>query len=209
MPDPAGKITFNLRGHPWPDVLEWLAKVSALNLDWQELPKDYLNLVTRRSYTVEEARDIINRHLLNRGYTMLLDGEVLTVVNISKLNPAMVPRVQPEDLKKRASHEFVKVAFKLDWMLAATAVEEWKPLLSKNGKLTQLASINRVEAIDAVINLREIHKMLTENQKDNGDGKGHIVKEFELEHRDVMEVVGKLEVFLGLFPVLRRQVVEQ
>lgn len=106
------------------------------------------------------------------------------------------PRVNPEDLENRSPHEFVKVAFKLDWMLAATAVEEWKPLLSKNGKLTQLASVNRIEAMDAVINLREVYKMLTENQPN--DGKSHIVREFELEHRDVMEVVRKLEVFLGL-----------
>jgi hypothetical protein len=65
-PDPHGKIRFNFHGQPWADVLEWLARVSAMSLDWQELPADCLNLVTQREYTVPEARDLINRHLLAR-----------------------------------------------------------------------------------------------------------------------------------------------
>ncbi len=48
-------------------------------LDRQELPGGYLNLVTQREYTVPEARNLINRHLLARGYTPLLRGELMTV----------------------------------------------------------------------------------------------------------------------------------
>jgi len=54
-------------------LLKWLA--------------DYLNLVTQRKYTVDEARDLINSHLLIRGFTMLRQGEVLRVVDLKKLNP--------------------------------------------------------------------------------------------------------------------------
>ncbi|HPM80877.1 MAG TPA: hypothetical protein PLF81_09265, partial [Candidatus Anammoximicrobium sp.] len=76
-PDAGGKVRFNFRGQAWPDVLDWLATVSGMSLDWQELPGDYLNLITQHSYTVEEARDLINRHLLARGYTLLVVNEVL------------------------------------------------------------------------------------------------------------------------------------
>ncbi len=61
-------------------MLEWLADISGMSLDWQELPGDYLNLTTQRSYTVAEVRDLINRHLLARGFTLLAPGRVLTVV---------------------------------------------------------------------------------------------------------------------------------
>ena len=100
-PDADGKVKFNFNGQPWQPVLEWLAEISAMSLDWQELPGDFLNLKTRQRYTIREARDLINRHLLARGYTLLCQGEVLTVANIKKLDPSLVPRVSPEELDKR------------------------------------------------------------------------------------------------------------
>ena len=39
QPDGEGRIRFNFHGQPWPGVLEWIARVSHLNLDWQELPE--------------------------------------------------------------------------------------------------------------------------------------------------------------------------
>ena len=94
-PDKLGKWTFNFKNQPWQGILEWLADNSGMSLDWQEVPGDYLNLTTPpgRSYTVRETRDLINRHLLARGYTLLSQGSILSVVGVSKLNPAMVPRV--------------------------------------------------------------------------------------------------------------------
>src|SRR6516162_2280946 len=75
QPDGEGRIRFNFHGQPWPGVLEWIARVSHLNLDWQELPAGHLNLRTQRTYDIEEARDLINRYLLDRGFTMLRQGE--------------------------------------------------------------------------------------------------------------------------------------
>ena len=60
-PNEAGKIRLNFNGQPWPDLLKWLADVSNMSLDWQELPGDYLNLTTQQQYTVREVRDLINR----------------------------------------------------------------------------------------------------------------------------------------------------
>ena len=71
-PGPDGKIRFDFRGQPWPEVVQWLADVSGLSLDWQELPGDFLNLTTQRGFTVEEARDLINRHLLARGLHLVV-----------------------------------------------------------------------------------------------------------------------------------------
>ena len=48
LPNAAGKLRLNFTGQPWPEVIRWLNKVSAVTLDWQELPSGYLNLVTHR-----------------------------------------------------------------------------------------------------------------------------------------------------------------
>ena len=195
-PDEHGKIRFNFRGQPWLDVLNWLAEVSDMSLDWTELPPDFLNLTTQRSYSVEEARDLVNRHLLARGFTLLENGEVLNVVNLKKLDAGLVPRVQPSDLLKRRPNEFVKVSFALDWLVAEAAVEELKPMLSPNGKLSALKSTNRIEAIDTVVNLRDIYKVLGDEQ--SNDGQERLVREFELQHAKASEVAQQLQKLLGI-----------
>jgi type II secretory pathway component GspD/PulD (secretin) len=195
-PNPDGMLQLNFTGQPWPDVLKWLAGISGLSFDWQELPGGYLNLVTQREYTVPEARNLINRHLLARGYTLLLRDELMTVVKIEKLDPALVPRVSSSDLESRDDYEFVKVSFSLRWILAEEAAEELKPMLSPNGKLTALKTTNRLEAMDAVINLREIHTVLEQEQSNEGEER--LVRPFTLKFARAEEVAEQLKELLGL-----------
>jgi type II secretory pathway component GspD/PulD (secretin) len=194
-PDQAGRVRLQFNGQPWPAVLEWLAKISEMSLDWQELPGDYLNLTTQRSYTVAEVRDLINRHLLARGFTLLREGEVLTVANIKKLDPSLVPRLEPEELARRDPHEFAKVSFPLLCLAAETAVDELKPMLSPNGKLAPLAESNRLEAMDAVANLRDIYAVLKEQQ--SAAGQDRSVRKFKLKYARANEVHDLLETLLG------------
>jgi type II secretory pathway component GspD/PulD (secretin) len=195
-PDANGKLTFNFKGQPWPAVLDWLAEVSHMSLDWQEAPGDYLNLTTQRPYTVAEARDAINTYLLIRGFTLLENGETLSVVNIKKLDPSMVPRVDPKELAARQPHEFVKVSFPLDWLIAESTVDEIKPMLSPNAKVTPLRATNRLEVMDAVINLREVRKLLEDEQ--TGGGQERLVRTFTLKHTKAEEVVNQLKGLLGM-----------
>lgn len=195
-PNEAGMLRLNFQGQPWPDVIRWLKKVSKKSLDWQELPGGYLNISTHREYSVEEARNIINRHLLARGYTIIIREEMMTVEKIDKLNPAMVPRVTAAALDQRGDYEFVKVSFTLTALVAGQAAEELKPMLSPNGKLLPLAKTNRLEAIDSVINLREIRDILTEEQ--SGDGNERRVWQFELEHVRAEDIVDPLYSLLGV-----------
>ncbi|MBI3862562.1 MAG: hypothetical protein HY290_11785 [Planctomycetia bacterium] len=195
-PDENGRVRFNFHGQPWPAVLEWLARVSDLSLDWQEVPADYLNLRTQRSYTIPEARDLINRHLLDRGFTLIRHGEVLSVVNIKKIDPSAVPRVAPDALDEREPHEFVKVSFPLDSLTAEAATEELKPMVSPNGKLSALKATNRVEVMDAAINLIEIRDMLANEQSHRG--RKRIVREFRLEYTRAAEVIEQVRELLGL-----------
>src|SRR5205085_1814398 len=130
------------------------------------------------------------------GFTMLRQGEMLAVVNIKKLDPGLVPRIAPSELDKRSDYEFVKVSFALDWMLSETAAEEFKPMLSPNGKLNALKSTNRLEAIDAVTNLREIYAVINDTQSKAGQER--LVKEFVLEHARASEVEQQLNDLLGI-----------
>ena len=195
-PDAEGRVRFSFQGQPWLGVLEWLAQTSQLSLDWQEVPAGYLNLRTQQSYSIEEARDLINRHLLDRGFTLLKHGEILSVVRVRNLDPSLVPRLEPDELLDARSHEFVRVSFPLEWMTAEAAIDDLKPLISPNGKLTAIKATNRLEAIDAVANLRDIQKMLSDPQSPRGPRR--MVREFRLEHVKATEVQTHLQKLLGL-----------
>ena len=200
-PNKEGKLSFNFKNQPWEGVLQWLADVSGMSLDWQELPGDYLNLSTPpgQSFTIPETRNLVNRHLLARGYTLLVDGNTLTVANVGKLNPAMVPRVRPEELAelaKREPYAFVKVSFPLEWMLAETAVEELKPMLSPNHKLIALKATNRLEAMDAALNLQQVQEVLAKEQSlQTQEG---LVRKFPLRYTKATDVCDQLKELLGV-----------
>ncbi|MFO0914842.1 MAG: secretin N-terminal domain-containing protein [Pirellulales bacterium] len=194
-PDANGMLQFQFRGAPWPALIEWLSEVSGMSIDWQELPGDYVNLQTQRAYSVREVRDLINRHLLARGYTMLQDGEFLHVVKTTGINTAVVPRVSLSELAQCFPHDFVKISFELDWLLAERLSDEVKSMISKNGMLIPLKTTNRLEAIDAAENLRQIARLIQEEQ--STESQNHLVREFVLKHSRASQVKQYLEQLLG------------
>jgi type II secretory pathway component GspD/PulD (secretin) len=194
-PDDQGMIQFQFRNQPWPDLLRWLAEASNLSLDWQELPSDYLNIATQRKYTLEEARDLFNRHLLARGYTMLeLDG-MIQVVKTAGINVALVPKIAPEALTTLPPNRFVRTSFSLNTLMARDVVKEFEPLISTNGKLNALESTNRLEAMDSAANLAEIYRVLDEEQSEIAQA--GLAREFELEFVRASEAKEQLSSFIG------------
>ena len=193
-----GYVSFNLRGQPWEVVLQWIADSSNLSFDWQELPGDTLNLTTTKSYPLDEARDMINRHLLARGYTMVLYGEFLSVMKLSDVKSSLVPRVTAEELKTLPRHTLCKMSFDLQWLIADEVMQEVAPLLSKAGKISKMSRTNRLEIMDTAGTLQEIQQILSEEQSDTGQEQ--LVKTFHLENRRAEEVIVLLRDLLGVDP---------
>ncbi len=197
------KLRFNFAGTDWRTVLEWFAGEARMNLDWREMPDGQLNLITQHSYSIFEAHNVINMHLLSRGFTLLRRDGVLFLVKLGEtLNPTMVPRVEPVELDDRPLYEYVKVSFPLEWMLAETAVKELAPTLSPYGKIIPLSATNRIEVMDAVANLRQLRDLLMQEQ--SGNSQEQLVAEFTLQHASAVEVIEKLHVLLGLEKSLDR-----
>lgn len=192
-PDENGQVTFSFKGQPWPAVLEWLADISDKSLEWQEAPPGFVDLTTRGKYTVPEVTDLINSVLLSRGYTLLQNGEVLLVVNLTKLDVSLVPRVKPSELDARGNHELVKTFFDLNRLRADQVAEELKPLLSPYGKIAPLKTTNRLDVLETAGNLRRLRDLLSDEQ--DASGQDFQVREFPLKYaraEDVIQTVSKL-----------------
>jgi type II secretory pathway component GspD/PulD (secretin) len=201
--DEHGRVPpFNFIGQPWPDVLQWLANISKSSLNWQELPNDYLNLTTQHSYSVDEVRNLINRHLHARGYTTVQSGEDLSVYKIEKLDPSLVRRVEEEDLYDLKPYDFVKISFELPTtMEVAQAKEDVKQVLSPSAKIFPLVTTKRLLLMDSVANLRMVSALLNEER---GVQDGRMVpEEFPLKYARAEKVIDIVYVVLGLDPQSR------
>ncbi len=198
--DDKGRVPpFNFIGQPWPDVLQWLANISKCSLDWQELPNDYLNLTTQRPYSLDEVRDLINRHLNARGYTAIQANEVLSVFKIDKIDPSVVRRVSEDQLYDLKPYDFVKVSFELPpGMEVDKAKDDVKQVLSPGAKIFPLVASKRLLLMDSVANLRTVSELL--NQERMVEDGRIVPKEFVLKHARPQQVIETLYVILGVDP---------
>ncbi|MCC9602804.1 hypothetical protein LOC67_19815 [Stieleria sp. JC731] len=191
-----GRVAFQFRNQPWVDLVQWLAQIADQPLDWQELPGDRVNLRSPGRYTVEQTKDLFNRHLLARGYTLLEMPGGITVAKTQGINPAMVPRVAEADLENLSPHKFVRVSLETGWLSSQKMAEELKPMVSGNGQLTALTTTNRLEAMDAAINLQQIARLLS--QERNESSREALAPEFKLRHIPAEVAKKMLEEFLGV-----------
>ncbi|HVW37395.1 MAG TPA: secretin N-terminal domain-containing protein [Pirellulales bacterium] len=195
-PDENGQVSFRFRGQPWPSVLEWLADISRMTLQWEATPPGYLELAPRGKYTVDQVRDLITSVLLSKGFALMRKGDVLIVADAKNLDPGLAPRVSIAELRERGDHELVRVLFDLDWLLAEAAAEELKPMLGPYGKITPLKTANRLDVLGAAGNLRRVHEMLVEEQSTSVQTR--LVREFRLRYTRAADVLEKLQSLLGV-----------
>ena len=193
---PAKMVRLEFQGQQWLAVLQWLAKTRNLNLDWQQLPEGTLNLASANEYSLDDAEDLINMQLLARGFTLLQRGRSASPAPLKNIDITLVPRVDAQELEKLPRHRFVRVTFPLDWMIAEEAATEFKPLISPYGQLFPMASSNRLEAMDAVVNLRELQRLLKRAEAE--EGRRERVAVFRLKHRKADDVAVKVRQLLGL-----------
>ena len=191
-----GRVAFQFRNQPWVDLVQWVADISGQPLDWQELPGDRVNLASPGRYTVEEARDLFNRHLLARGFAILEVDGGLTVVKTETVNPALVRRVDVHELARLPDYSFVRTLLDVGWLSAEKLAEELKPMISENGRLTALSTTNRIEAMDAAINLRQVAELLA--QERDVASRDALAPEFRLRYIPAEEAKALLEQFLGV-----------
>ncbi len=203
-PDKNGLVQFNYNGHPWAEVLQEFADAAKFSFDWQELPADKLNLVTQRKYSLLEARGLLNQHLLARGFTLLLKGEMLSAVKIDKIDPSLVPRVEADDLEDYPPYDFVRVRFQLpESMEPDKAKDDVKVLLSPNAKVTPLLNTKRLLIIDSVANLRSVRDLLYAEQS----AADAIItpQVYPIKHRRASYVAEQVMIVLGMDPSSRKK----
>jgi type II secretory pathway component GspD/PulD (secretin) len=191
-----GRVEFWFRNQQWVDMVQWLEGISNKPLDWLELPADRVNMRSPGRYTIEQTHDLFNRYLLARGYTLLEVDSGLAIAKTEKINPAIVPRVDVTELASLPPHSFVRTSLDVGWLSAEKLTEELAPMISVNGRLTALKTTNRIEAMDAVVNLLQVADLL--EQERDSTSREALAPEFKLRYLPAEEAKLMLEQFLGV-----------
>ncbi|QDT37941.1 secretin N-terminal domain-containing protein [Stratiformator vulcanicus] len=156
-----GKISFNFRYAPWPDVLRLFAEVGGLTLDLNEVPQGTFSYYDPNSYTPTEAIDVINGYLLPKGFILVRRDNFLVSVDVSEgIAPNLVPDVSLEELDNRGKNELLSVVIPLSGIDAEKAAEEAQALLGPQGTVASLSASNAIAVTDIGANLRRIRDLL-------------------------------------------------
>lgn len=190
------KVTFNFRHAQWTDVLTKFAELAGLTLDLNVVPPGSFNYLDEKEYTPEQALDVINGYLLQKGYVLVRRDQFLVVVNIDDpIPPNLIPHVKVSDLPKRGQNELMNVVLRVENITAEEAAEEAKELIGPQGKVIALKRSNAVSVTDTGANLQRIHDLLIGL---NAAPTDITYKSYDLKHIDALDAEDKVRAMFGL-----------
>ncbi|MEL6110788.1 MAG: secretin N-terminal domain-containing protein, partial [Planctomycetota bacterium] len=194
-------VQFSFSGVPWRDVIDWIADEANLALHMDAVPSGSFTYRDPSVFTHDEAIDRINLFLLAEGYSIVRNGNLLSVINLSDQRSmqqldAMADLITVSQLEGRKSQDVVKCLFPLGALGADDAVEE----LSAIKLMVQPIVLSKTKQLlitDTVAKLRSVKSILDSfepSQLDNGT----VVKSFELKHVEAEDVLVVARPHLGL-----------
>lgn len=162
-PPEDAKYSFEMRQKPWKDVLEWLADKTRMAFIGIYMPTGTFTYIPPKGklHTIPEIVDIINEGLLTaentQKYILIRRTQSFTLVPASEtIDPAIVPHIRLEELEKKGRTEVVRITVPLKGLVAETAAEEFKQMMSKHALVVALKDSNMLVLQDTGGSLQEI-----------------------------------------------------
>ena len=191
-------LRFQFDAAPWKEVLEWLAQQSGLSLAIETLPVGSFTYRDDRTYTLDEALDLLNSYLLTKGYTLVRRERILLVLDVENPIPdELVTLVTTEELDQRGQFELVKCLFPLARMKAEDAAAMIKDFIGPQGKVIPFPKARQILVTETAGKLRTIREMIS-RVEDPESGGAETVAEFNLQHASSEELLSIARPLLGI-----------
>jgi hypothetical protein len=191
-------LRFQFDAAPWKEVLEWLAQQSGLSLAIETLPVGSFTYRDDRTYTLDEALDLLNSYLLTKGYTLVRRERILLVVDVENPIPdELVTLVTTEELDNRGRFELVKCLFPLARMKPEDAAAMIKDFIGPQGKVIPFPKARQILVTETAGKLRTIRDMIS-RVEDPESGGAETVAEFNLQHASSEELLSIARPLLGI-----------
>lgn len=181
------KILLNFQGATLSDVLNYLSEAAGFVVV-QEVPvSGTVNIVSRQPITGEEAVDLLNAVLIEKGFTAIRNGRILKIVSRTDAprrdipvqmgsNPELIPR----------KDDMVTQILPLRYGEAAKLIENLRPLLPPEATITANESSNAILMTDTQTNIRRIAQII--RALDSSVNSSSAINIFPLQFADAKEV---------------------
>lgn len=152
---------FSFYRAPWETVIRNFAQQNGFSLIINTLPPGEFNYFDQRSYTLQEAIDIMNDHLIPLGFLMVRNQTKLTVLaRQNGIYEGIAPFIGMREVSLLSRNELATVAFPIKSQSQQTIIAEMQQLLSPMGSARVLTNSNRLIVTDTGAYLARVRDLL-------------------------------------------------
>ena len=156
-----GMIMLNFQGASLTEVLNYLSEAAGFVIVQEAPVTGTVNVVSRQPITAEDAVDLVNAVLIEKGYVAIRNGRILKIVKRDGAQKRDLPvhtGSDPELIPRK--DEMVTQILPLRFGEAAKLVENLRPLLADNATISANESSNSILLTDTQTNIRRIAEII-------------------------------------------------
>jgi general secretion pathway protein D len=191
-PAPAGQgIRLNFQGAALSDVLNYLSEAAGFVIV-QEVPvTGTVNVVSRQAITPDDAVDLLNAVLIEKGYIALRTGRILKIVSRKDAQKRDLPvQLGSDPAKIPRKDEMVTQILPVGVGDAAKMIENLRPLLSDNASMTANEGSNSILLTDTLTNINRVARII--HAIDTSVTSISDIRVFPLAHADAKELAATI-----------------
>ena len=152
-----GGVILNFQNASLTDVLNYLSEAAGFIVVQEAPVSGTVNVMSKQEITAEEAVDLLNAVLIEKGFIAIRNGRILKIVARKDAQKKDLPVEQGSDPDKiPRKDQMVTQIMPLRYGEAAKLVENLQPLLSENATITANESANTIILTDTQTNIRRI-----------------------------------------------------
>ena len=160
-PTTKGGVILNFQNASLTDVLNYLSEAAGFIVVQEATVSGTVNVVSRQEITKEEAVDLLNAVLIEKGFTAIRNGRILKIVNAKDAKKRDIPVAITSDPDQIPRNDaMVTQIMPLRFGEAAKLVENLQPLLSDNATISANDSANSILLTDTQTNIRRIAQII-------------------------------------------------
>lgn len=186
-PAPKTGIMLNFQGASLADVLNYLSEAAGFVIIQDEPLRGTVNVVSRQPVSAEEAVDLVNAVLIEKGFIAIRNGRILKIVSRKGSEKRDLPvntGADPEKIPRK--DEMVTQILPLRYGEAAKLVENLRPLLAENATISANEGANSILMTDTQTNVRRIAQII--KSIDDSVASISTIKVFPLQYANAKEL---------------------
>lgn len=195
LPSPSGDIRLNFKEAPLSQVLNYLSEAAGFVIVQEKEVSGTVSITSHQGISQDEAVDLLNAVLVEKGYAAVRNGRILKIVSRSQALTMDLPvrsGANPQEIPKK--DELVTQIIPVRYADATKLIENIRPLLEEDVTLSANESSNAIVITDTLTNIRRMAEII--QALDTSISSISAIRVFALEYADATEVADVIkEVF--------------